>query len=132
MAYGPTDLRSFTYIAVNVSQQEGDTVCRSGATTFWRCGQIINTAASKANGAGHKITNVWVVNGDASGGDSGGIYIEPQYSDSQGWRYPAAGVHVHSTDDTHCDNTGICRSWYSTTQDLEDLTQLVICRSSGC
>lgn len=132
MAAGPTDVRSFTYIAVNAFQQEGDTVCRSGATTFWRCGQIINTAASKVNGEGHMITNVWVMNVDAEGGDSGGIYVEPQYNDSQGWRYPAAGVHVHSGDDTKCAVEGICRAWYSTAQDLETLTQLVICRSSSC
>ena len=128
------DIKSFDHIAVNNAQQEGDPVCRSGAKTKWLCGVIINTAASKANGEGHMITNVWVMNRDAKGGDSGGIVVERYEAPPHGeFAYRAAGVHVHSGDDQTCvADPSKCRAWYSTAQDLEDLTQLVICRSSGC
>lgn len=67
------------------------------------------------------------------GGDSGGIVVERYEAPPHGeFAYRAAGVHVHSGNDDKCRDEGICRAWYSTAQDLEDLTQLVICRSSGC
>jgi hypothetical protein len=128
------DIKSFDHIATNNMQQEGDPVCRSGATTKWMCGLIINTAANKPNGEGHMISNVWVMNKDAEGGDSGGIVVERYEAPPHGeFAYRAAGVHVHSGNDQTClSDPTKCRAWYSTAQDLEDLTQLVICRSSGC
>jgi len=134
IAVNKDDIRSFDHIATNNMQQEGDPVCRSGAVTDWMCGVIINTAANKKNGEGHIITNVWVMNKDGRAGDSGGIVVERYEAPPHGvFAYRAAGVHVHSGDDDSClADPSKCRAWYSTAQDLEDLTQLVICRSGGC
>jgi len=115
-------------------QQEGDLVCRSAATTNWHCRQIVDRAATLPDGEGWLITNVWVMNKDASPGDSGGIYVTKTWDQFlQGWIFRAAGVHVHSSTDGTCDDSaGKCRAWYSTAQDLQDFTALVICTSINC
>ena len=79
-------------LASNSFQQDGDTVCRSAAKTGYRCGVIKNHLVSKPNGQGKTITRVWVMDRDASGGDSGGIMPTKTFDQFlQTWIYRVAG-----------------------------------------
>lgn len=88
-------------------------------------------ADSRSNGIGNwRITNVWVVDFDSTGGDSGGPYVMWK-SPAPGYTaYGAAGLHIHSSADS-C--TTKCRGWYSTTDRIENkLSNMKICVTAGC
>ena len=59
--------------AAIASQNVGDLLCRGGATTDVRCGQIhqVDTTKLVPGSGGYWSDHQWVVNFDASPGDSG-------------------------------------------------------------
>jgi streptogrisin C len=65
----------------------GATVCRSGITTGWRCGEITATNVT-VNTNGGTVTGLTRTSACAASGDSGGPYLT-------GWH--GQGVHVAST-----------------------------------
>ncbi|MEU9339185.1 S1 family peptidase [Streptomyces sp. NPDC048290] len=65
----------------------GASICRSGSTTHWRCGNLLakNETVNYAQGAVHQMTKTSVC---AEGGDSGGSFIsgdQAQGVTSGGW-----------------------------------------------
>ncbi len=65
----------------------GASICRSGSTTHWRCGNVLakNETVNYAQGAVHQMTKTSVC---AEGGDSGGSFIsgdQAQGVTSGGW-----------------------------------------------
>lgn len=123
----------------NSQQVEGDIVCRSGENSGWDCGIIKNAGASKPNGEGQTITNVWTWSKDSKGGDSGGTMVTEVVFPGQDYWF-VAGLHVHSTPDSCPEEEGppdTCRSWYSTAQQVENEVitvpaDLTICLDSDC
>ncbi|HEX2133861.1 MAG TPA: S1 family peptidase, partial [Actinophytocola sp.] len=71
----------------------GSSICRSGSTTHWHCGQVLakNETVNYAQGAVHQMTKTSVC---AEGGDSGGSFItgeQAQGVTSGGWGNCSSG-----------------------------------------
>lgn len=67
------DIRQFTSWALLADQQVNTFLCRSGATTDYVCGRIVETDRT-LDVEGRLIDHQWKVDFDASPGDSGGPY----------------------------------------------------------
>jgi len=65
-----TDIRRVTDWASNSSQTVGSKVCRSGATSAWRCGSIV-AADVDATIGGSLIHHTWWTDFPSAAGDSG-------------------------------------------------------------
>ncbi|MFJ5262363.1 S1 family peptidase [Streptomyces sp. NPDC088387] len=71
----------------------GSSICRSGSTTHWRCGNVLakNETVNYAQGAVHQMTKTSVC---AEGGDSGGSFLsgdQAQGVTSGGWGNCSSG-----------------------------------------
>jgi len=69
------DIRNILGSKSNASQTVGATVCRSGQTSGWKCGQISATAVDTSIG-GVLIYHMWWTNFTSGGGDSGGAMMD--------------------------------------------------------
>jgi len=70
-----TDIRSVTAWASNASQAVGSHVCRSGATSGWRCGSIVS-ADVDATIEGRLIHHTWWTDFPSAAGDSGSPVLD--------------------------------------------------------
>ena len=70
-----TDTRSVTASASNASQTVGSGVCRSGATSGWRCGSIV-AADVDATIEGTLIHHTWWTDFPSAAGDSGSPVLD--------------------------------------------------------
>ncbi len=95
-----TDVRSVTSWLTNINQNVGDQVCRSGATTGYRCGYVIHENVDR-DVDGFTIHHQWEVAFDASPGDSGAS----MFFGNQAW-----GTHSDSALDS---GPGPYYAWYS-------------------
>ncbi|MCY7287541.1 MAG: S1 family peptidase [Cryobacterium sp.] len=136
---------SFDGVRHDGAQLQGDLIYRAGRTTDLRSGLI--TARNQrrktiGNGNTYWIDDMFVMDRDARGGDSGGPYwVEYDFS---GWRFRmVAGIHSHSTPDTNdpdnpCEeddndpDVPNCRAWYTTADTFEDESPLTICTLATC
>jgi hypothetical protein len=75
--YGSTssDTRSVTHVAPNDSQSVGSRVCRSGATSGWRCGSIIAADVDAKIGE-MLIHHTWWTDFPSAAGDSGSPILD--------------------------------------------------------
>jgi hypothetical protein len=70
-----TDIRSVAGWASNASQATGTVVCRSGATSAWRCGSIV-AADVDATVGGVLIRHTWWIDVPSAAGDSGSPVLD--------------------------------------------------------
>ena len=73
-ANSPTDIRSITGHLLISQQPVGATICRSGASSGYRCGQVAQTNVDTWVGP-YLVHHMWVTDYPSSGGDSGGSMI---------------------------------------------------------
>lgn len=95
-----TDVVGITAWKQTVEQVQGSLLCRSGAKSGYRCGEIALTNKTK-DVDGVSIDHQWVVDFDACPGDSGAPYLVGNVA----W-----GIHSDST--AGCDPT-TNQAWYS-------------------
>lgn len=100
-ASGPSDIRATSGWRTNQTQLVGDTICRGGATTGYRCGTIHARDVDRLV-EGLTVHHSYEVTFDASPGDSGAPYF---------FGSTAYGIHTDSTDDGA---PGTHYAWYST------------------
>lgn len=70
-----TDIRRVTGRASNASQTFGSVVCRSGATSGWRCGSIV-AADVDATVEGTRLHHTWWIDFPSAAGDSGSPVLD--------------------------------------------------------
>jgi hypothetical protein len=70
-----TDIRRVTGSASNASQAVGSKVCRSGATSAWRCGSIVAADVDSTIG-GRLIHHTWWTDFPSAAGDSGSPVLD--------------------------------------------------------
>jgi V8-like Glu-specific endopeptidase len=99
-----TDIRSVNGWVSTLSQNVGDFICRNGKTSGWWCGHIKYEDRTR-DVDGKDIDHQWVVDFDASPGDSGAPYI----TDAGTGASFAWGIH---SDSTSADPPG-GEAWYS-------------------
>jgi hypothetical protein len=109
-----TDIRSVTSLASNASQTVGSKVCRSGATSGWRCGSIV-AADVDATVGGVLIRHTWWTDFPSAAGDSGSPVLD---KDGR-----AAGIVIATTP---------TQSVYSTVEWIATELDAHPCVTSGC
>jgi len=121
---GTKEVRSLLSKRSNSAQTVGSAVCRSGAKTKTHCGTIHARHANRytpgPGGSSVQLTNMWVANFDADGGDSGGPYFHTN---------TAYGIHSSSTPGYDPD-AGY--GWYTTVDNIDAETGWNICLSAAC
>jgi hypothetical protein len=110
----PTDIRRVTALASDVSQTVGSKVCRSGATSGWRCGSIV-AADVDAKIEGTLIHHTWWTDFPSTAGDSGSPVLD---GDGR-----AAGIVIATTP---------TRSLYSTVDWMATELQVRPCITTSC
>lgn len=110
----------------NNAQVVGTAICRSGARRKLRCGTIDAVQQDNRATEGRPMNDMWVVDFDADGGDSGGPYFTgtPPYGEAA----TAFGIHSDSEDGWD-PNGGL--AWYSTVQNVDVKTDWDICLVSS-
>ena len=109
-----TDIRSVTTWAPDASQTIGTRVCRSGATSGWRCGSIV-AADVDATIEGTLIHHTWWTDFPSEAGDSGSPVLDA------GGR--AAGIVIATTP---------TQSLYSTVDGIATEIRARPCVTAGC
>lgn len=99
-AFNNLDIRHFTSYALLGEVAPGDFFCRSGATTGYVCGRVVQLDQT-LDVEGRLIDHQNRVDYDASPGDSGAPYM---------WLSKLYGIHSDSTDD---DAPGTHYAWYT-------------------
>lgn len=112
--------------------QENDILCRSGGTSGWTCGKLLQKCVKRVTSGNWHIKCVAEVKFDSTGGDSGGPVVRPIPIPPYAPTYAAAGIHSHSTDDGHCEETNDCRSWFTKASRIEQYSPADICTTSAC
>jgi hypothetical protein len=108
------DIRPVTGIASNVSQTPGSRVCRSAATSGWRCGSVV-AADVDATVDGTPLHHTWWIDFPSAAGDSGAPVLD---SDGR-----AAGTLIATTPS---------RSLYSTVDWITAELGVRVCVNATC
>ena len=109
-----TDIRSVTGWAPNASQTLGSEVCRSGGTSGWRCGTIVNADVDATIG-GRPIHHTWWTDFPSEAGDSGSPVLD---GDGR-----AAGIVIATTE---------TQTLYSTVDGIATELSVLPCITPSC
>jgi len=97
----------------NNAQVKGLAICRSGARRKLRCGKIERRHEALVS-VGRQMTDMWVVDFDGDGGDSGG----PYFTSTSEFGDAATAFGIHSGSDEGWNPNG-GEGWYSTVQNVD-------------
>lgn len=88
-----TTIRSVTTFAPNVVQTQGVSVCKSGSTTNWTCGQIVLIDVSTVDEDDVVVLHGWKTNYQSDEGDSGApVTWTSSFTTAFGIHYAGSGA----------------------------------------